>query len=204
MKSRTYLVLFYLSILLTTFYACSQSNEPQKYIGTALDPHAGASPIDTTKFNAEYLHYSTVKINGVLPLESKYEQFLEEFGKPDSVVNNPEYDCQVYPEPYQYVYLKGSMFYLVNDSARFQCIDFRKQPDLELKTPAITLNGETTLEDMQKLFPKSVRKIRSIEDPSSPHLRFMDLGASAPITDEWWILSFDGNKLVMVELYSPC
>jgi hypothetical protein len=204
MKSRTYLLLFFLSILVTIFHACSQTNDPNKYIGTALDAHVGASPIDTTEFNAEYLQYSTVKISGILPLESKYERFLEVFGKPDSVINNPEYDCQIYPEPYHYMYFKGSMFYLVNDTVRFQRIDFRNQPNLELKTPAITLNGETTLQDMQRLFPKAMSKIRSIEDPSARHLRFVDLGASAPVTDEWWILSFDGNKLVMVELYSHC
>lgn len=205
MKYKTYLLACLSSILLTAFYACSQTNEPQKYVGTALAPQAKAAPIDTTKFNSEYISYSTVKINGKLPLESKYAEFLKVFGKPDSVVNfNPDTDCQFYMEPYQYIYLKGGMFYLVNDTAIFQQIDFRVRPDVELKTPAITLNGKTTLQEVKKLFPKAVGKIRSIEDSNTRHLRLVDLGASSQIADEWWILSFDGNKLVMVELYSPC
>lgn len=205
MKYKTYLLTCLPLILLSTFYACSQSNDPQQYIGTALDTRAETAPIDTTKFNAEYIDYSTVQINGKLPLESKYAEFLKVLGKPDSVVNfNPDTDCQFYLEPYQYIYLKGGMFYLVNDTAIFQQIDFRTRPDVELKTPAITLNGKTTLQEVKRLYPKAVSKIRSTEDPKTSHLRLVELGEASAIMDEWWILFFEGDKLVMVELFSPC
>ena len=204
MIQRPYL-LACLSSILFVFFACTQSNDGKRFVGTALDPNTDKAQIDTTKFNTEYIDYRAVKINGVLPLDSKYDKFLEVLGQPDSVVNfNPDTDCQFFEEPYQYIYLQGGMFYLQNDTAMFQYIDFNERPDLELKTPAITLNGRTTLQEVQKLYPKAVSKIRMIEDPASLHLRLVDIGAGAPIEDAWWILFFDGEKLVQVELFSPC
>jgi hypothetical protein len=191
-------------MLLLAVYACNEGDE-NKYLGTALDEVNDPAKVDTTKYNAEYLLYSAVKINGVLPIESKFEDFVKVIGKPDSVISfNTQTDCQFYEEPYKYIYFQGNMFYLVKDSAIFQNIDFRKRPDLELKTPAITLNSKTTLEDVKKLFPKAVSKIRTIEGSDLPQLHLVDIGASKPYEDEWWILFFDGDKLVKAELYAPC
>lgn len=204
MKVTQYLKSCLTIILLATIYSCNNADQ-EKYIGTALAPVMGSATIDTTKYNAEYLLYNAVKINGVLPLDSKFADFVKVVGKPDSVINfNPDMDCQFFEEPYQYIHFQGSMFFLVKDTAIFQNIDFRKRPDLELKTSAITLNAKTTLSDVQALFPNAVRKIRTVEAPDLAHLRLVDIGASKEFTDEWWILFFNGDKLVSVELYSPC
>lgn len=204
MKFKQYSVVGLSILLLALTYAC-KNNDSGKFVGTALDPLTDPAKVDTTKYNAEYLLYSTIKINNVLPLESKFADFKKVIGKPDSVVNfNPDTECQFYEEPYQYIYFQGSMFFLVNDSARIGVIDFRRRPDLELASPAITLNGKTTLDDIQKLFPKAVSKIRTIDTPGFNNLRMIDIGASKAYVDEWWILGFEGDKLVRVELYSSC
>lgn len=187
-------------LLLTAIYACNEPDDPAKYVGTVFD----TSTVDTTKYHAEYIQYSTAKINGVLPLDSKYADFIKVIGKPDSVINfNWNTDCQFYEEPYKYIYFQESMFFLVNDTAIFQNIDFRKRPDLEINTPAITLNSKTTLQDIKKFFPNAVSKIRTIDGPDR-HLRLVDIGASKIFEDAWWILLFEGDKLVIVEMYSPC
>jgi hypothetical protein len=191
-------------MLLAAVYACKEPNH-EKFMGTALDSVMDSTRVDTTKYNAEYLLYSTVRINGVLPLESRFDEFIKVVGKPDSLINfNSHTDCQFYEEPYKYIYFQGNMFYLVKNKAIFQNLDFRRRPDLEITSPAITLNAKTTLQEIQKLFPKAVSKIRTVEDPSLPGLRLVDIGASKQYADEWWILIFDGNKLVSVEMYAPC
>jgi hypothetical protein len=203
MKFNRYL-LFFLCAILAFVSACSDSN-PDGVVGTALDTKTDPAKVDTTKYNSEYLLYSTVKINGVLPLESKYADFVKVIGKPDSVVKfDEENDCQSFAEPHQYIYFQGSMFYLVKDKAIFQNIDFRKRPDLEIESVAITLNGKTTLQDIQKLFPRAVSNIRTMNSPRGSNMRFVAIGASKEIADEWWNLTFDGDKLVNVEMYSPC
>ena len=191
-------------ILFAAVYACNKP-DPEKYVGTALDPLTDASKVDTTKYNSEYLLYSTVKINGVLPLAATFAAFVKVIGKPDSLKNFDELtECQVYEKPYQYIYFQGSVFYLVKDTAIFQSINFRKRPDLELKTPAITINAETTLADIQKLFPKAVSNIRTVNSSYGDNLQLIDIGASKEFADEWWILFFDGDKLVSIEMFGAC
>jgi hypothetical protein len=191
-------------LLMTAVYSCN-SADAKKYVGTSLDPSTDPAKVDTTRYNSEYLLYSTVKVNGVLPLKSTFAEFVKVVGKPDSIVTfNAETDCQFYEEPYQYLYFQDSMFFLVKDTAIFRIIDFKKRPDLELKAPLITLHAKTTLPDVQKIFPKAVSKIRTIDNPEGGHLRLVDIGASKEIEDEWWILCFDGDKLVSVEMYGPC
>lgn len=191
-------------ILLVAFYACNKP-APDKYLGTALDPLNDPAKLDTTKYNSEYLLYNTVTINGVLPLESKFADFVKLVGKPDSLGNSDEKsECQFYEAPYQYIYFQGSMFFLVKDTAIFQNIDFRKRPDLELKSPAITLSAKTTLQDIQKLFPKAVSEIKMFTSQDSAHLQMVDIEASKEFVDGRWILYFDGDKLVSIEMYGPC
>ncbi len=191
-------------MLLAAIYCCN-SADAKKYVGTSLDPSTDSARIDTPEYNSEYLLYSTVKVNGVLPLKSTLADFVKVVGKPDSIIKfNAETDCQFYEEPYQYLYFQESMFFLVKDTAIFRIIDFRKPPDLELGAPSITLNAKTTLSDVQKIFPKAVGKIRTIDNAEGGHLRLVDLGASKEIEDEWWIFCFDGDKLVSVEMYGPC
>lgn len=191
-------------MLLAAVYACNPV-DPEKYVGTALDPRIDLAKVDTTKFNSEYLLYSTVRINGKLPLESTFAEFKKVIGEPDSLVNfNSDTDCQFYEEPYQYIYFSGSMYYLVKDTAIFQNIDFRGRPDLEIVSPAITLNGKTTLQDVQKLFPKSSSKFRTYRDAGGEWVQFFSVGASKAYADEYWNFIFDGDKLIGVEMYSGC
>jgi hypothetical protein len=187
-------------MLLTAVYACNHIADQQKYAGTALD----TSTVDTTKFNKEYLDYSTVKINGVLTVDGKYSAYLKILGKPDSVVNmGPDDDCPMYMEPYQEAYAKGTMFYIVNDTANFQKIDFRESPDFELHTPAITLNSKTTLQDIQKLYPRAVSAISPIKYYHVP-ARFINLSPAKEYVDQYWILFFEGDKLIAVEMGEDC
>jgi hypothetical protein len=191
-------------ILLSSLYSCNNTDLKENS-GTALNHLSDSAKLDTTKYNSEYLLYSTVKINGVLPLESKYSDFVKLVGKPDSLQNfNAQNECQFFKEPYQYIYFQGNMFFLVKDTAIFQNIDFRKRPDLELKTAAITLNAKTTLPDIQKLFPKAVGNIKTANSPDRVNLRLVNIGASKELSDEWWIFFFDGDKLVNIEMYRPC
>jgi hypothetical protein len=191
-------------LLLAAVYACNKPKH-EKFVGTALDSVIDPTKVDTTKYNAEYLLYSTVRINGVLPLESRLDDFIKVIGKPDSLINfNSNTDCQLYGEPYKYLYFQGNMFYLVKNKAIFQNLDFRRRPDLEITSPAITLNSKTTLQEIQKLFPRAVSKIRTVEDSNFPSLRLVYIGTSKEYADEWWILAFDGDKLVSVEMYAPC
>jgi hypothetical protein len=204
MKFKKYSTVYLAIMLLSALYACKE-NDPQKFAGTALDPLSDPSKVDPTRYNTEYLLYSSVKINGVLPLESKFADFVKVVGKPDSVKNfNSQTDCQFYEEPYQYIHFQGNLFYLVKDTAIFQNIDFKKRPDLELETPAITLSDKTTLRDVKALFPKAVSKIRTVDSPNIGHLRLVDISASKQYTDGWWILAFDGDILVRVEMFGPC
>jgi hypothetical protein len=204
MKLKRYSMLCLAIITLAAVCACNNVN-PEKFVGTALGPKTDLSKLDTTKYNNEYLLYSTAKINGVLPLESKFDDFIKVVGKPDSLIKfNSQTDCQLYEEPYQYIYFQGNMFFLVKDTAIFEHIDFRRRPDLEIETSAITLNVNTTLQDIQKLFPKAVSKLRSDDQPGLPQLRSVDINGSKLNADEWWILLFDGNKLVSVQMYGPC
>jgi hypothetical protein len=204
MTFKQYSTIWLAILLLAALYACNNLN-PDKLVGTELDPLPDPAQADTNKYNAEYLLFSTVKINGALPLQSKFAEFIKVLGKPDSIINfKAQMECQFYEGPYQYLYFQGCMFYLVKGMAIFQNINFRTRPDLELKTPVITLNARTTLKDVQKLFPKAVSKIRKVNDSDLEDLQIVNIGASKELADEWWILSFEGDELVSVEMYAPC
>jgi hypothetical protein len=203
-KLKPCLVLIVPFLLLAAVYACNPV-DPQKYVGTALDPTTDPAKVDTTKFNVEYLLYSTVRINGKLPLSSTFAEFKEVIGEPDSVVNfNSDSDCQVYEEPYQYIYFQESRFDLVKDTAIFTSLNLRQRPDLEIVSPAITLSAKTTLEDVRKLFPKAVSRIQTVIGPEKKPVQIIDLGASKEYADEFWVFLFDGNKLIQVDMYSDC
>jgi hypothetical protein len=190
-------------VLLAALNACNEG-KADKYLGTALDEANDPAKLDTTKYNAEYLLYSTVKINGVLPIESKFAEFVKVVGKPDSVVAVGEDQCIIYDRSYQEIHYKGSLFYKLGDTAVFQTINFRRGNDLELTSPAITLNNKTTLEDVQKLFPKAVSKIRTLNSDEFGPLRLVAFGASKEIVEVWWILYFADGKLVLAEMFSDC
>ena len=95
------------------------------------------------------------------------------------------------------------MFALVNDTAIFQTMNFRKRPDLQIVSAAITLNAKTTLKDVQRLYPKAVSRIETVLVEKG-HVQMVSLGAFKEYADEWWILMFDGDKLIEVQMYSPC
>jgi len=189
--------------LFAVFTSCNKP-DPTKFLGTALDPHYDAAKVDTTKYNTEYLLYNTVKLNGVLPLESSYKEFLKVVGQPDSLVNNKDDECQFFEELYQYIYFQESMFFLVNDTAIFQNIDFRSSPDLELTSPAIKLNRHTTLTEIQRLYPKAASKIKVADYIEGSTLQFVTLEVSRLFLDARWCLYFEHDKLVKVELYMQC
>src|ERR1035437_10119079 len=69
--------------------------------------------IDSSKTNAEFIEWSSVRINGKLPLVTNTKDLYQLLGQPDSIVT-PDYDdvsVRFYDlKEFKYAYIKGSEF----------------------------------------------------------------------------------------------
>ncbi|WP_022823120.1 hypothetical protein [Hymenobacter norwichensis] len=156
--------------------------------------------------NAEYLDWSTAKLNGRLPMLSTTKVVFQELGQPDSLIT-PDMNevCMPYfDQQFKFAYIKSTEVEVCGDTAVVDIINFQQQPQLTLQTGNIRLNSKTTLSDLAKDFPNAVRGQYELNVYKLGKVVTVNL-ASGPIQSDYsWLLMFQHGKLVRIEHYTLC
>ncbi len=168
--------------------------------------------IDTTvkqKFsagNTEYIDFDSVRINGKLPLITKTTLLYKLLGKPDSIVvpNMDDICTSFYDKPFKQAYIKKSDIEIYGDTAVVTSINFESQFSLNLKTKTIRLNHNTTLLELQRLFPNAVKSQTELNVYKLGKAVSVSLALSKQFSDDSWLLLFKNGKLVRIDYYVPC
>jgi len=167
-------------------------------------PEPTTSSNDST--NAEYLDWSTAKLNGRLPMLSTTKAVFQELGQPDSLVT-PDMNevCMPYfDKPFKFAYVKSAEFEICGDTAVISTITFRHQPQLMLQTGNVKLNSRTTLSELAKSFPIAVKEQYELNVHKLGKVITVNLAAGPIVTDYSWLLMFKDGKLVRIDYYTPC
>lgn len=162
--------------------------------------------IDSTKTNAEFIEWSSARINGKLPLSTNTKDIYQMFGQPDSIITPVYEDVSVSNFDngnFKFAYFKDSEFEISGDSAILNYLNFEKQPDLVFNAGSLTLTHNTTLAELKKLFPKAVKdKNKSIVDKIG-RCTGISLATSKYYNDDLWLLFFRKGKLVRIDNFMP-
>ncbi|ALJ00071.1 hypothetical protein DC20_15190 [Rufibacter tibetensis] len=155
----------------------------------------------------EYIEWSSIKINNVLPLNTNAEQVKGFLGMADSTTT-PDYDnicynchfCNEKIPPFKYVYFKGIEFEQLNDSLEFWSADFTLNKSLFLQSGNMRFDHRTTLEEVSRIFPKAV-KAKQVEEAYI----MVSISPSEQLVDGSFILEFNrSGYLTMFYYWFPC
>ena len=162
--------------------------------------------IDSSKTNDEFIDWNLARINGKLPMITNSKDLYKLLGQPDSIVT-PNYDdvsVRYYDlKEFKYAYIKESQFEIYGDTAVISFLNFEKQPDLEFKAGTLTLNHNTTIAELRKLFPKAVKERSKLIVDQMGRLMGISLETSKYMVDAAWLLFFRKNKLVRLDFWMP-
>ena len=162
--------------------------------------------IDSSKTNDEFIDWDLARINGKLPMITNTKDLYKLLGQPDSIVT-PNYDdvsvCYYDFKKFKYAYIKDCRFEIYGDTAVTWSLNFEEQPALEFKAGTLTLNHNTTMAKMRKLFPKAVKERHELLVDQMGRLMCIRLETSKYIEDAAWLLFFRKNKLVMLDFWMP-
>lgn len=156
--------------------------------------------------NKEYIDRDSVRINGKIPFISNNNDISKLLGKPDTIIT-PNYDeiCASYfGEDFKYVYIKGCIFEIYGDRAVLCSIDFRNQFDIKLKTQNLTLDHNTTLDELQKIFPNAVKNKHELFVSELGKTISIGLAPSINPSDDHWLLLFIDGRLIRIDYWMPC
>jgi hypothetical protein len=162
--------------------------------------------IDSSKTNNEFIDWNLVRINGKLPMITNTKDLYKLLGQPDSIVT-PNYDdvsVRYYDlKEFKYAYIKESQFEIYGDTAVISFLNFEKQPDLEFKAGTLTLNHNTTIAELKKLFPKAMKEMGEINVYQTGKFMCIRLETSKYMEDDAWLLFFRKDKLVRIDFWMP-
>lgn len=161
---------------------------------------------DSSKTNAEYIDWTSARINGRLPLVSNTKDLYRLLGQPDSIVtpNYEDVSVRFYDEKeFKNAYFKGSEFEIYGDTAVVSLLNFEKNPDLEFTSGTLTLNHNTTLADLKKVFSKAVRARSKINVYEIGKCTGIDLATWKYLNDDSWLLLFQKGRLIRIDHWMP-
>ncbi|GAB2987094.1 hypothetical protein GCM10027049_28710 [Mucilaginibacter puniceus] len=204
---------FYISIsglfCIVLLYACnSKARHEEKIIDTLIgvSNNSVTSTTDTAAFlnnSDEYIDWDSVRINDVLPPISTTKLLYKTLGNPDSIIT-PNVECvSFYDKPFKTAYFKGSSFELYGDTAVISTINF-KQSGITLTAGKLVLSGNTTLADLGKVFPKSVKDKSTVVIDTFGEVISISVNTGKTRAEDAWALFFKDGKLVQMDYWTPC
>ena len=161
---------------------------------------------DTKPLDKEFLDFDVMRLNGKLPLFTKTKSLIKLLGKPDSlIIPNPDDFCSPYlDKPVQLAFYKNSIFEVYGNKIVLSNIIFRDNPNIEVNTPLIILSQKTTLKDLEKLFPNSVKDKYPLVAYNLGKVTAVSLRTSKNYSDDSWLLFFIDDKLIGIQYLTPC
>jgi hypothetical protein len=162
--------------------------------------------IESSKTNAEFIDWSSVKINGKLPFITNTKDLYQSLGQPDSIVTPVYEDVSIayfYNDKFKFAYFKDSEFEICGDTAVLSYLNFERQPGLVFNAGSLTLSHNTTLDELKKIFPKAVKsRGKSIVDKIGK-CTGISLATSKYYNDDLWLLFFRKGMLIRIDYWIP-
>ncbi|RYZ25353.1 MAG: hypothetical protein EOO10_18490 [Chitinophagaceae bacterium] len=143
----------------------------------------------------------TAKLNDTIPSYLTKQQLLTVLGKPSNVKNFST-ECALTEEQekakVQQLYFYGkTKFFVYDNKAELTFIDFRSGK-FTYRTPKIRLTKATTLQDLQKAYPNSVRAAMKENGGKLVRLK------PCKICDGHCLLYLENGRLVQLEWWEDC
>lgn len=180
------------------FCHSSDRNIPEKENYNAVENNC----LDLLQWNQERLDIDSMTISGGIPLNTSIKDLYTLLGKPDTVIQDYINFTNSEREGLksQTFYFKNIQYIAFNENAYVQSINFENNT-LKVIHPKITLDGNTTIADLQKTFPQSGRLARGM---GSSFTGYMQLRTSKNWSDiSLWFLIFKNTKLVRMDFIDP-
>lgn len=173
------------------FVSCRPTDNPETEKGRSIW-------VDVKKWNLEILELDSMTINGNIPLRGTKSNLLELLGKPDTII--PIYpnfsNVGKYNFEYKMLYFKNLRYTLINQRVLINSINFEGN-NIKLAHPKITLDGNTTIMQLQDIFPESGYLIRG---GRSTFTGYMQLRPTKDWTSPtFWLLVFKDTKLIRID-----
>jgi hypothetical protein len=207
-----------LLVSLTAFLSCQSPNAETEMQEEQL-PEASkdvlqaesSTLVDQTspiRENDEYLDWGSILINGKSPLAASVKNIEDILGRADSVVSiNWMETCssRYVSEDSRNAYFGGVQFEKFGDSLDFMHVNFSKDHSVFLQSGNLKLNHTSTLEEVEKHFPKAVKNIRkNLYHIDGKETDAVSLPPSKEFSDAQWILMFQQGRLIRIDLWFPC
>lgn len=151
----------------------------------------------------DYLEYDSVKINGVLPLQTTIGKFTKVLGKPDSIITpNPPPAITYWDSAPDYCYYKSLFFEKYHDILIFRSIDFRKNPSLYLSIGKLHFSSTTTVADLKKWYSPAFESNRmSSNNMAKYHSLWLKLDKQGIYEDRWLFTFNNEDKLITIDYW---
>lgn len=151
--------------------------------------------------DSEYLAFDSVMLNGKLPMESEMPEATQLLGNQYKLAKATQYqkDNSYYEDLFTYCTFKGLEFEKYGDTLILRNIDFEKNPALSLSSARLTLNGTTTIQTLQKVFPKAFANELSGTDMDKTMA--VSISAMGTMQQDEWILYFDRRNNRLKKIY---
>ncbi|HTN20991.1 MAG TPA: hypothetical protein VL125_10965 [Pelobium sp.] len=165
--------------------------------------------IDSILNNKEYMDFYEVRINGKLSLITDSLALYNLLGKP-AIVEKPDFNdvCVSFYSSENYKYLRYgdfTKFELYGDTVAPASLEFLSNPKLFLTYRNLILNSNTSISEVEKVFPKAVKFKSKINDYEMGELLSVYLKTkNRNSLDDSWILFFKKGKLVKIDYFMPC
>jgi hypothetical protein len=110
-----------------------------------------------------------------------------------------------YNKNFKEVRYKSTNFELYGDTIVLSSMNFKDSPNLYLKIGKLLLNHQTTLKDIEKIYPKAVKfkghiDVHQLGNFTSVYLKI----SQNQLADSSWILFFNKEKLIRIDHFIPC
>lgn len=199
-----------LFLFVITLFSCQGSSnraiqEDNKAVSKGDDVVASTKP-DTAYKSSDVMQVKDIRFNGKLKRFFTLKEFEQVFGRPDSIrlLKDEEPCVTVFgteaPED-KYLYKNGSRFENNKDSIAVDEFWFQQGNFITYK--GIRIDAETTMEDIQKLFPTAVKGMLGLDKEGKlwvVKLREDDNGLS----DGHIKLFFKNNMVYFMHWWLPC
>jgi len=151
--------------------------------------------------NLEILDYKSSKINGIISNSLSRTSLIKLLGKPDKIENfDPECgltDKQEKAKIKRIFYYGKTTFFVFDNNAELSSISFVSSR-FTYNSSLINLSFKTTLKDLQKVFPKSVKN--AIKENGGKLIRLK----TCKNCDDEYHLYIEKGILVKLELWNDC
>jgi len=154
---------------------------------------------------AEYIDWWNSTINGIAHPISLTKNLYRALGNPESISHLITNIAGYYPNrTFKYTSIKDCKFELYGDTAVLKSLDFTKS-NLKFITQNTTLDGNSTLTSLVKIYPDAVKHQSKLYDKDE-EFDAIDLPVTkpimAPLDDRrHWVLLFKKDKLVELDYY---